>query len=104
MNQLILDKGVESSFLIVEIMLRMYFVSMVTNCSAERSFSKMKIIKNRLRTSMTHERLSPLAVLSIDSDILRQLDFNQFIDDFANRKCIKSLLGQFKFRPNCRPN
>ena len=95
MYQLILDKGVESSFPNVEIMPRMYFVPMVTNCrpSAERSFSKMTIIKNRLRTSMTHERLGHLAVLSKESDILRQLDFNQFIDDFANRKVRKVSIG-----------
>ena len=98
MYQLILDKGVESSFPNVEIMLRMYFVLMVTNCSAERSFSKMKIIKNRLRTSMTHERLSHLAVLSIESDILRQLDFNQFIDDFANRKVRKVSIGPIQIQ------
>ena len=30
---------------------------MISNCSAERSISKMKLIKNRLRTSMCNDRL-----------------------------------------------
>lgn len=93
MYQLILDKGVKSSFPNVEILLRMYLVLMVTNCTAERSFSKMKIIKSRLRTSMTHERLSHLAMLSIESDILYQVNFNQIIDDFANKKVRKVAIG-----------
>ena len=38
MYNLILQKGVESSFPNVEVLLRMYLVLMVTNCSAERSF------------------------------------------------------------------
>jgi hypothetical protein len=66
---------------------------MVTNCTAERSFSKMKIIKNRLRTSMTHERLSNLAIMSIENDILRQLDFNEVIDEFASKKVRKVCIG-----------
>jgi len=48
--------------------------TLVTNCSAERSFSKLKIIENRLRTSMTQERLVNLAIMSIESDILREID------------------------------
>ena len=31
-----------------------YLILMVTNCSGERSFSKLKYIKNRLRTTMTN--------------------------------------------------
>ena len=43
---------------------------MVTNCSAERSFSKLKQIENRLWTSNTQGRLVNLAIMSIESDIL----------------------------------
>jgi len=50
MYQLILKRRVQGSFPNVEIALRMYLVLMVSNCSAERSFSKMKLIKNRLCT------------------------------------------------------
>jgi len=47
----------------VEVILRIYLVLIVSNRSGERSFSKMKIIKNGLQTSMTQ------------SDLLRSLDF-----------------------------
>ena len=93
MYNLILDKGVQSSFPNVEILLRIYLTLMVTNCSAERSFSKMKLIKNRLRSSMRHDRLSHLAILSIENDILDQLNLNKLIDDFANRKVCKLSIG-----------
>ena len=46
---------------------------MVTNCSTERSFSKLKLIENRLRTPMTQGRLVNLAIMSIESDILREI-------------------------------
>ena len=60
---------------------------MVTNCSAhgERSFSKLKYIKNRLRTTMTNERLTHLSLMSIEYDILRETDFDDLITDFAQR-------------------
>ena len=59
---------------------------MVTNCSGERSFSKPKYIKNRLRTTMTNERVTHLSLMSIAYDILRETDFDDLITDFAQRK------------------
>ena len=61
----------------------MYLVLMVTNCSAERSFSKLKLIESRLRTSMTQGSLVNLAIMSTESDILREIDFAAIIGDFA---------------------
>ena len=48
--KLIIDKGMQDTFPNVAIALRMYLVLMITNCSAERSFSKLKLIESRLRT------------------------------------------------------
>ena len=42
---------------------------------------------------MTHERLSNLAIMSIENDILRQLDFNEVIDEFASKKVRKVCIG-----------
>ena len=89
MYQLILEKQVQGSFPNVEIALRMYLVLMVSNCSAERSFSKMKLIKNRLRTSMGNERLSHLALMSIEADILREINFEDLVTEFAKKKTRK---------------
>ena len=51
----------------------------------ERSFSKLKLIKNRQRSSIRNERLNFLANLSIEHDIL-EADFSDIISNFAFRK------------------
>ncbi|KAK7921881.1 hypothetical protein WMY93_008783 [Mugilogobius chulae] len=58
----------------------------VTVASAERSFSKLKLIKNYLRSTMSQERLNGLALISINQEVSRQLSFDQTIDAFAARK------------------
>ena len=87
--KLILGKRVQDTFPNVEIALRMYLVLMITNCSGERSFSKLKLIQNRLRTSMTQGRLNDLTIMSIESDVMRSVDFESTIADFALRKSRK---------------
>jgi len=62
---------------------------MVTNCSGERSFSKMKFVKNRLRTTMSHDRLSHLALMSIEYEILNEIDFDKMIKHFGRVKSRK---------------
>lgn len=58
----------------------------VTVASAERSFSKLKLIKNYLRSTMTQERLSGLSLLSIENERARNLDLNEVIKVFASNK------------------
>ena len=89
MYQLIFKKRVQSSFPNVEIALRIYLVLMVSNCSAERSFSKMKLTKNRLRTSMCNDRFSHLSLMSIESDILHEINLKDLISEFAKIKAEK---------------
>jgi hypothetical protein len=68
----------------IEIALRMYLCTPATNCSAERSFSCLKRVKNYLRSKMADERLTNLAVLSIESELLISLDYDDIINSFAN--------------------
>ena len=68
--QLIQQKRVHGSFPTVKIALRIYLVLRASKCSAERSFSMTKLIKNRLRTSMRNDRSSHLALISLKSSIL----------------------------------
>ncbi|KAK7170655.1 hypothetical protein R3I94_000757 [Phoxinus phoxinus] len=63
----------------------------VTVASAERSFSKLKLIKSYLRSSMGQSRLSGLAILSIENARARYLDL-YMIDSFAQRKARKMQL------------
>jgi len=79
---------VQFTFPDVAIAPRMFLVLIVTNCSAERSFSKLKQIENCLRTSITQGKLVNLA-LSTESNILREIDFTAIISDFAVAKSRK---------------
>ena len=62
----------------------------VTVASAERSFSKLKLVKNFLRSTMGQERLSDLAMLSIEAEIARCVEFQDIINDFATKKAQKA--------------
>ena len=55
----------------------------VTSTSAERALSRVRIIKNRLRTSMADEWFSSLTILAAESDVLRSLTTDEIIDAFA---------------------
>lgn len=57
----------------------------ITVASAERSFSKLKLIKSYLRTSMTQDRLNGLAILSIEKHMLKNIKVEHIIDDFASK-------------------
>ena len=85
---LIIDKKVSSTFSNILIILRIYLVLMITNCSGERSFSKLKLICNRL----LQKRLNSLALMSIEHYVMRDIDFSSFITDFANTKARKVIL------------
>src|SRR6218665_9456 len=55
----------------------------VMSLASERSFSCLKLIKTHLRTTMLDERLSSLAVLSMHSERVKELEFEKVIDRFA---------------------
>lgn len=62
----------------------------VSVATGERSFSKLKLIKNFLRSTMLQERLSNLAIISIEKDVAKSLNYDDIIDEFAllkARKC-----------------
>ena len=56
----------------------------VTSCSAERVMSRVRIVKNRLRSTMLDDRFSSLLCLASEKDILSTLDLNDIIDRFAD--------------------
>ena len=57
-----------------------------SSASAERSFSRMKLIKTYLRTTMKSSRLSALATLSIEREAALNLPYDDIIDTFATSK------------------
>ena len=61
MYRLLTNHKLEATFPNVSIVLRIYLSLMVTNCSGERSFSKLKRIKNEQRTSLGQNKLNYLS-------------------------------------------
>lgn len=66
-----------------------YLTLPVTVAYAERSFSKLKLIKNYLRNTMGQNRLSNIALLNIEKDKCQDLDMDQIINKFADVKARK---------------
>ncbi|XP_058783512.1 uncharacterized protein LOC131658207 [Vicia villosa] len=57
----------------------------VTVASTERSFSKLKLLKSYLRSTMLQERLNGLALIAIENDILETIQYEDLVDDFASK-------------------
>ncbi|XP_031096957.1 zinc finger MYM-type protein 1-like [Ipomoea triloba] len=66
---------VADCFPMVSIAYRLLLTIPVTVASAERSFSKLKLLKTYLRSSMSQERLNGLAILCIEKDIVDEARF-----------------------------
>lgn len=73
----------------IEIALRIYLTMPVSVASCERSFSKLKLIKNYLRSRIGQGRLSSLAILSIEYQTTEILNFDEVIKEFASLKARK---------------
>lgn len=55
----------------------------LSSASTERSFSKLKIIKSRLRTTMSQHRLEELMIISCERDISDVIDEEEVLRKFA---------------------
>jgi hypothetical protein len=69
----------------ISVAYRILFTVPVTVASTERSFSKLKLLKNHLRSTMSQERLNGLATLCIEKKLLDEIDIDTIINDFASR-------------------
>lgn len=87
--RLLVSNNLETVFPNTVIAFRIYLSMMVSNCSGERSFSKLKLLKSHLRACMTQERLNSLALLNIETNVLRSIDMTSLINDFALKKSRK---------------
>ena len=52
----------------------------VTVASVERSFSKLKMLKSYLRSTISQEMLNELAILCIEKEILENIKFENIIN------------------------
>ncbi|XP_051953036.1 uncharacterized protein LOC127622912 [Xyrauchen texanus] len=70
----------------LSIALRLMMTVPVTVASGERSFSRLKLIKTHLRSTMLQERLSALAQISIEHEVTKSLDKDELIRAFSALK------------------
>lgn len=61
----------------------------MTVASAERSFSKLLLIKNYLRNSISQDQLTNISILNIERGRTEELDVEKLIVAFANQKAEK---------------
>lgn len=67
----------------------------VTQVYCERVFSKLKIIKNRLRASLSNDRLDAFLLMSVEKEILSDLKFEDILDIIKNSSQTLSKLLSF---------
>ena len=66
----------------------------VTQVECERSFSKLKLIKTRLRATLTQENLECFMLMGIESDILNRIPLGKVVDSLASTSSeLKRLLS-----------
>ena len=64
----------------------LYLSIPVSSATAERSFSCLKRTKTWLRSTISQDRLSALAVLNIEADYISKIDIENVINIFASSK------------------
>lgn len=78
-----------STFPNLETALRIFLSIPISNCSGERSFSLLKRLKSKSRSTMDQDKLSNLAILCIESDVTDRLNYDDIIANFAEKKSRK---------------
>jgi len=56
---------------------------------AEKSFSKFKLIKSYLRSTMSQQRLNGLALLSIENYFWNEINYDNLINNFVSQQARK---------------
>lgn len=65
----------------------------VTQVACERSFSTLKYIKNRLRSTMSNEHLETFMLMAIEKKVLIELNNDEIINSVAEKsKLLNKLL------------
>ena len=86
-QMLIVEYGaVLSVFAVVLTALLLFLTLPVTVASAERSFSRLNIIKSYLRNTMGYNRLSGLSILAIEAKRAKSMDTRVLTSQFAEMK------------------
>ena len=91
----------KASFPVLVRVLQISMTISVSSAKCERSFSTLKRIKTYLRSSMSEQRLTDLAVLSIERDISDSLDLENVVDAFAQKHKNSRIVLKYLFTAVC---
>nr|GFB33948.1 zinc finger MYM-type protein 1-like [Tanacetum cinerariifolium] len=70
---------------LIDRLIRLILTLPVSTATSERAFSKMKLVKTRLRRTMSDGFLKSSLILSVEREIVRTLCTNNIIDDFYSK-------------------
>ena len=82
----IYQKGLQNIFPQTCVALRIFITIPVSVAEGERSFSKLAIVKNHLRSTMGQDRLLSLLLLSCEHDLAKSLNYDDIIHTFASSR------------------
>lgn len=82
------DNNLASVFSVLHTALKIALILPVSSASTERVFSKLKIVKSRLRTTMTENRLEDLLIISCERDISEVIDHDKILKSFAEESSV----------------
>ncbi|XP_076920463.1 uncharacterized protein LOC143581591 [Bidens hawaiensis] len=86
----------QENFPNARIVYRILLTVPVTVTSVERSFSKLKLLKSYLQSTISQERLNGLATIDIESEILDGINYEEVIKQFAvkNARRASQIIGR----------
>lgn len=87
--QFIYRSQLDSVCVNLTIALRVFLTIPASVAAGERSFSKLKLIKTYLRSSMGQERLDDLSLISIEREMCSRVEFYDVMSSFASKKARK---------------
>ena len=70
---------------LIDRLVRLILTLPVSTATSERAFSKMKLVKTRLRSTMSDDFLKSSMILSIEREIVGTLCTEKMIDDFYSK-------------------
>ena len=81
--ELIVNEKLKNDYPQIEILTKIYLAIPATSVAAERAFSFLKRIKLRFRKSIRQKRLSSLSVLRMERYLVKNINLDDLMDQFA---------------------
>jgi len=64
--------------------LKLFTTIPVTTCSCERAFSKLSLVKTKLRSQMKQNRLDSMMMIFVEQELASQINADDIIDEFKS--------------------